>query len=188
MSLQKVHLYLVGFMGAGKTTVGNKLASKLKLPFVDLDLVIEREANIAIPLIFETYGQDYFRQLETNCLIQISQTSGSIVATGGGIMLSLQNRNILKQTGITIYLSWPLPVLYHRIKKSTHRPLMDGINPDELFQYIEKLFNGRRPLYEQADYIIHGDEKTTPEETVAMTLQQLPPGFIREVRQNKCMI
>jgi len=173
-----MHIYLIGFMGAGKTTIGKKLAAKLNRTFIDLDEIIEKESCLAIPVIFEKYGESYFRKLETECLIQVSQTKNKIIATGGGIVLFDKNRIIMIKTGYTIYLSWSPRILYHRIKKSTHRPLLNGINNNELLHYIEKLLDERRPFYEKADYVVYGDEGTTPARTVEMILQNLPRDLI----------
>jgi len=84
----KEQIYLIGFMGAGKTTVGKLLAQKLNRPFVDIDDVIEKKADLTIPIMFEKYGEDYFRKLETDTLQRIASDPGNVIATGGGIILN----------------------------------------------------------------------------------------------------
>jgi shikimate kinase len=161
-------------MGAGKTTIATLLAEKLNRPFVDLDDVIEKKADITIPLIFEQFGEKYFRRLETDCLKRIAKYPGKIIATGGGIILSAENRKIMKNTGITVYLKWQPQLLYQRIKNSQHRPLLNEAVGSGLIQYIETLLQQRQPFYEQADFIIHGDEQTTPGDIVELIINRLP--------------
>jgi len=168
-----MNIYLIGFMGAGKTTVGRLLAEKLDLPFVDLDDVIEKKTDLTIPMIFEKHGENYFRQLEADCLQRIAQYSGNIIATGGGIILSIENRKIMKNTGITIYLKWRTNILYQRIKNGSSRPIINSIDEDQLYQHIEKVMLERQLYYKTADYIIQGDEQTSPEDTVEMIQRSL---------------
>lgn len=169
-----MNIYLIGFMGAGKTTVGERLAEKLNLPFADLDDVIEKKTELSIPSIFEKHGENYFRELEKDTLRRISQYPGNVIATGGGIILSPENRNIMKETGIMVYLKWDFDILYQRIEKSTHRPLLKGIDESQRFKFIDKMLKSRMPFYEQADIIIEGSERTSPDEIVKMLIQKLP--------------
>ena len=169
-----MQIYLIGFMGAGKTTIGKQLAEKLDRPFVDLDDVIENKANLTIPLIFKKYGEQFFRQLETDILQRIAHYPGNVIATGGGIILIAENRKIMKDTGITVYLKWPTVTLFQRIQNSTHRPLLKGLDQSQLFQHIERMLKERQPFYEQADIIIDGNEGTTADEIVELILQKIP--------------
>ena len=161
-------------MGAGKTTVGRQLADKLNRPFVDLDDVIEKKADLTIPSIFEKYGEQYFRQIETDCLWRIAHYPGNVIATGGGIILIANNRKLMKDTGITVYLKWPTVTLFQRIQNSTHRPLLKGLDQSQLFQHIERMLKERQPFYEQADIIIDGNEGTAADEIVELILQKIP--------------
>jgi len=164
-------------MGAGKTTIAKLLAEKLNRPFIDLDDVIEKKADLTIPWIFEQFGEKYFRRLETDCLRRIAQYPGKIIATGGGIVLSAENRKIMKDTGVTIYLKWQPQILYQRIKNSRHRPLLNAVVESGLFQHIETLLQQRQPFYEQADFIIHGDEGMTPGDIAELIIKRLPLTF-----------
>jgi shikimate kinase len=160
-------------MGAGKTTVGKLLAEKLNQPFVDIDDVIEKKTDLTVPMIFEKFGEEYFRKLETDILQRIANYPGNVIATGGGIILNAENRRIMKSTGITIYLKWHSAVLFQRIKNSTHRPLLKSINESQLVQQIETMLQQRQPFYEGADIIIDANESTTPAEIVELIIQQL---------------
>jgi len=168
-----MNIYITGFMGAGKTTVGKLLAEKLDMPFADLDDVIENKTDLTIPTIFEKHGEKYFRQLETDMLQRITQYTGNVVATGGGIILSAQNRKIMKESGTRVYLKWQTNILFQRIKNSTHRPLLKGKNESQLVQLINQMFEKREPFYEQADIIIEGEEGTSPGEIVTLIIQKL---------------
>ncbi|UCE05489.1 MAG: shikimate kinase [bacterium] len=149
------------------------MAEKLNRPFIDLDDVIERKADLSIPLIFKKYGDKYFRQLETDCLQRIAYYPGNIIATGGGIVLIAENRKIMKNSGITVYLKWQTNILYQRIKNCTQRPLLKGADESQLFQHIDKMVKQRQPFYERADIIIDGKEGTTPSEIVELITHKL---------------
>lgn len=167
------NIYLMGFMGAGKTTVGQLLAARLHRPFVDLDAEIEARLHLTIPEIFEKFGEPYFRQIESECLLNISRRQQLVVATGGGIILLPANRAAIRQTGCSVYLSWPIKVLLQRIKDSHHRPLLRGIREEALLPYLEELIQQREHWYKTADIIIRGQANQSPDEVVALILQQL---------------
>lgn len=167
------NIYLLGFMGAGKTTVGQLLAARLQRPFVDLDAEIESRLHLSIPAIFKKFGETYFRYIESENLLQISQRQQTVVATGGGIVLLPGNREVIQQTGFSVYLSWPIAVLVERLKNSPQRPLLQGIGEDRLQPYLEWLIQKRRHFYETADIIIHGQANLSPEEIVELIRQQL---------------
>lgn len=167
------NIYLLGFMGAGKSTIGRLLAARMQRAFVDLDAEIEESLHLTIPAIFERFGETYFRQIESEFLLQISQRQQCVVATGGGIVLLPGNRAVIRQTGRSIYLSWPIGILVQRLRESQQRPLLRGIDEKELWSYLEGLLAQRQPYYKMADIIIHGQANTSPQEIVALILQQL---------------
>ncbi|WP_096434686.1 shikimate kinase [Alteribacter populi] len=153
------NVYLVGFMGAGKTTIGQSLAHKLGLDFIDLDSRIEENLNLTIPGIFETYGEKGFRDLETEAL-RYSSERKAVISTGGGIVEKEINMGIMKGNGRIIFLDAPFKVLYERIKMDPNRPLVKGKREE-----LEERFLKRRKRYEQANYIIDTDE-CSPKEVV----------------------
>ncbi|MGH7908792.1 MAG: shikimate kinase, partial [Thermodesulfobacteriota bacterium] len=113
------NIFLIGFMGAGKTTVGKILAKKLKLTFIDLDEVIEKKLNLTIQEIFSRYGEDFFRNAETKALRSIADKDRHVVAAGGGVVLRKENWQIMKANGFTVYLRAPAEVLWSRVKNNT---------------------------------------------------------------------
>lgn len=144
-------IVLVGFMGAGKTTIGQQLAERLQLPFIDTDHLIEEKIGQTIPEIFSKHGEAYFRTIEAQVLASLQQTEG-IISTGGGIVLQEATRLQLKKFQTVVYLSVPLNDLIQRIKK-------DHQNPRPLFsnhssQEFRNIFQTRIPLYENVATVI----------------------------------
>lgn len=149
--------YLIGFMGAGKTSVGKILAEKLRLEFSDLDELIEAECGKTISRIFSEHGEAFFRGLESKKLRSVSKNSGQVVATGGGIVLRQSNWKIMKDGGVTVYLKASPDVLWNRIKDDTSRPLLQVEKP---FEKVRELLSLRMPLYQKADLIIDTENKS----------------------------
>jgi shikimate kinase len=150
------HLFLIGFMGSGKTHWGKMLAEALDRPFVDLDEVISEMAGQSIPEVFATWGEAAFRDLEARSLHRLSDRLPAVVATGGGTPCFHDNLNWMKMHGSTIYLDTPVEVLADRLKsEQVHRPLIAGVPPEGLPELIQALLNRRLPFYEQAATILH---------------------------------
>ena len=148
-------IYLVGFMGSGKSTVGRALADELGWHFVDLDEEIERRAGAAISTIFDQHGERVFRNLESEALRQIVRGVQSgrphVVSLGGGALLSENNFDLVSNHGITVWLDCPLEMLERRVASAQHRPLArDPVRFRELFEV-------RKPGYARADYRIEVD-------------------------------
>ncbi len=154
------NVYLIGMMGSGKTTTGRALAKLLALPFVDLDELIVQKAGRSINEIFKTEGEGRFRELETEILKQVSNSSDQVVATGGGLVINPENRNLLKTTGLVIYLKTETNVLWDRVKVKKDRPLLATADPKKTFL---DLFQFRSPLYVENSQMVFATDYKTPE-------------------------
>ena len=155
-------IYLTGFMGSGKSTVGPILANTLGWDFYDLDKVIEEKTKRKIREIFEQKGESYFRKLETDTLKEISESKDIIISLGGGTIANKENLEILKKTGKIIYLKVSLNTVYHRLKYKKDRPALiksnsESLSKEEMTDRIKKLMDSRTEYYEQADYTIDMD-------------------------------
>ena len=159
-------IILVGPMGAGKTTIGRRLAQNLHLNFVDLDRKIEEEAGLRIPEIFELEGEAGFRTRETAALETHCCLSGTVIATGGGAILSPENRKMMR-SGIVVFLYATPYQQYLRIRNRTHRPNFD---PNRPVERLTELMETREPLYrEEADFVVNSDNQTV--ESIARKIE-----------------
>lgn len=144
----KQNLILIGFMGAGKTTIGKLFAKQYGLPLVDTDQLITEKAGMTIPEIFEYRGEEVFRQYETQVLKELfAENGGAVISVGGGLPLREENRRILRQLGLVIYLDITNDTVWNRLRGQTGRPLLEGEHAE---QKIAELLSLRRPIYEQA--------------------------------------
>ena len=141
------NIVLIGFMGCGKTCVGKRLALKSGLEFIDTDIEIQRRKGITVSKIFENYGEAYFRKMERNLCKQLAFNSGSIIATGGGIIKDEENVYNLKINGVVVYLKSTPEKIYSNLKNNSTRPLLD--NTEDKLQTIRKLLFERKWLYEK---------------------------------------
>ncbi len=150
---QSRNIFLIGPMGAGKTTIGRQLARELGMSFYDSDRVIEEHTGANIPLIFDLEGEEGFRKRERAIIDELTAMDSIVLATGGGAVLSEINREHLKQRGTVIYLYSDLDALLHRTRKDKNRPLLHGEESPEVI--LKRLLDERDPLYRQtADYVI----------------------------------
>jgi len=141
------NIVLVGFMGAGKSVAGKRLADILKRTLVSTDeLIVQREGR-AINDIFKDSGEPYFRKVEKAVIAQVSAKNNQVIDCGGGVVLDPENVTRLRETGIVFYLSATPDVIYERVKSQSHRPLLKGENPRAK---IEELLNTRQSFYRQA--------------------------------------
>lgn len=164
MSVDK--LFLVGLMGAGKSTVGKRLAGELGWQFVDSDQAIEQRTGASIPLIFEVEGEAGFRARERSMIDELSRQRGIILATGGGAVLDPDTRRRLKQRGRVVYLRASLEQLFERTARDRNRPLLRTADPKRT---LEDLLAHREPLYrETADDVVD-----TTGRSVAATVQTI---------------
>ncbi len=142
--MRSENIYLIGLMGAGKTTIGRQLAKALQVPFYDSDKAIEEQTGVDIPTIFEYEGEPGFRLREQNMIAELTELDGIVLATGGGAILSEQNRNILKENGFVVYLQCSVDKILQRTKRDNQRPLLNTNDPRER---IETLFKEREAFY-----------------------------------------
>ena len=144
-------IFLVGMMGAGKTTIGRALAQRLRRPFVDTDRVLVERTGVPVATIFEIEGEAGFRRRESALLAEMAREPGRVVATGGGIVLDPANRATMRDHGTVLYLRARLESLWERVRHDTARPLLATAQPRErLAQLIEE----RDPLYRDAAHLI----------------------------------
>ena len=148
------NIILTGFMGAGKTTVGRILARNCGFDFIDLDEMIVTSRDKPIKDIFTEEGEEVFRNYETKMLLSLRDVSRKVIATGGGIILRPENRQLLKKMGTVVYLRASFETLLRRVSKSDQRPLVDLSKGTERLQ---SLFESRKSLYEQADIVADTD-------------------------------
>lgn len=145
-------------MGSGKSTLGKKLANKLKLQFLDLDQLIEKQEHCTISEIFKNKGEDYFRALEAAILKDLVQTNTDFVLSlGGGTPCFNNNMEFINQTGTSIYLKYNAGILTSRLLAAKQeRPLIAGKNAEELKQFVIDLLSQRTPFYNQSKLIVEG--------------------------------
>ncbi|BCX82084.1 shikimate kinase [Methylomarinovum caldicuralii] len=156
MNSQFSNIYLVGPMGAGKTTVGRLLARELEKQFYDSDREIETRTGVDIPTIFEYEGEEGFRRREAEVLHDLVALEDIVLATGGGIILREENRRLLRDHGFVVYLYCPVAKQVERTARDTHRPLLQTADPKKR---LTELLAVRAPLYESiADYTINTGE------------------------------
>ena len=149
-------VFLIGFMGCGKTTVGKKLAKKLSKTFIDLDKWIEQEVQMSVQEIFDRKGEEAFRALEKKYLRISINKDESVISTGGGTPCHSENMNFMNAEGITVYLSMKPEVLLHRLENSkTERPLLKGKTREETLLYIKNKLKEREDYYNNAHIIIN---------------------------------
>lgn len=172
---RSARIYLVGFMGSGKTTVGRRLAARLGIPFVDLDEAFETMAGETIRQTFETRGEAWFRARESELLRGTADLPGAVVALGGGTFVFPENAAFVRRHGVSVFLDAPFDLIAERLEgKATDRPLFKSAE-DAL-----RLYEARRPFYTMADWTIPVSRETTIDALVDLLSSTLrPPGAPR---------
>ena len=149
--MKRKNIILCGFMGCGKSTIGNLLSKKTGMSFIDLDKYIEQKENKTVAEIFADNGEDYFRQLERDASKELSQKKSLVIATGGGTLTFQENVDAFKTSGKIVLLDVPVEVVSERLQGDTTRPLLN--RPDKE-QAMRELYEKRMPLYQNAADII----------------------------------
>lgn len=141
------NIFLIGFMGSGKSTIARMLSQETDMELIEMDETIESEAGKSINEIFEVYGEKHFRDLESQLVERIAKKGGAVVSCGGGAILRQENVDNMKKNGVIVYLSATPETIYERVRYSTNRPLLNG---NMNVEYITALMEKRLPLYEAA--------------------------------------
>lgn len=170
------NIFLIGMMGAGKTTVGRLLANFLEKKFYDSDREIQKRTGVSIPLIFEIEGEAGFRKRETEMLSELVKTGNIVLATGGGAVLSAENREMLKRSGTVIYLRATIDDLWRRTRHDKNRPLLQTQDPRTK---LTELYAQRDPLYRETAHIIVESGKRSARHLAQLLAQQLACSGLR---------
>jgi shikimate kinase len=168
---------LVGLMGAGKTSVGRRLADKLEIPFVDADHEIEQAAGKTIPEIFADHGEGYFRDGERRVIARLLESGGKVLATGGGAFMQPETRDVIRKNAVSVWLRADLPLLMKRVRRRSNRPLLKAGDPEEV---MRRLIDERYPVYAEADITV--DSRDVAHSSIVNDIIKLLanwPGFDR---------
>lgn len=165
------NLILIGMMGSGKSTVGRRLAAALGRPFVDADAELQSRCGVPIATIFELEGEEGFRRREAALIAELVQPSGSVLATGGGAVLSAANRALMRESGYVVYLNASVAELWQRLRRDRQRPLLQTDDPRAR---IEALAGQRDPLYREAAHLVVTSGRQPVTQTVSDILAKLP--------------
>lgn len=168
-----MHFYLIGYRGAGKSTVGPKLAEALGRPFFDADAVLEANVDRSIADIFAYEGEPAFRQLETLTLETLATGEPAVISTGGGVVLKEANRQTLRRTGFVVWLSASAETLWQRISTDPTTGLRrPNLTASGGLEEVQKLLVAREPLYRETAHVAIDAEAKSPEEAVAAILSE----------------
>ena len=159
--MMKENIFLIGFMGAGKSSVARALVEQLHCPLVEMDEQIVKEQGMSINEIFEKYGEDRFREIESQLILALGSRQASVISCGGGVVVRAENTEYMKKSGRIVYLQASPQTVYDRVKNSNDRPILKGHMNVE---YIAQLMEKRRALYEAAaELTVVTDGKSTKE-------------------------
>ncbi|MCZ6892789.1 MAG: shikimate kinase AroK [Gammaproteobacteria bacterium] len=163
-------IFLVGPMGAGKTTIGNQLARSLNLDFIDLDQELERRTGASVSLIFDIEGESGFREREKKLIDELTQRDRTVLATGGGAVLAADNRQRLSRRGFVVYLKTPLETLVERTRYDTSRPLLHSGDPAAT---LGEILQVREPLYAEVADLVVDSGKLSVKQVLKMISEEL---------------
>lgn len=167
-------IVLVGLMGAGKSTVGRRLAQRLAIPFVDADAEIEAAAAKTIPEIFADHGEPYFREGERKVIARLLESGPQVLATGGGAFMNVETRENVRRRGIAVWLRAGLPLLMKRVRRRSDRPLLANDEPEAV---MSRLIEERHPVYAEAAIAVDSRD-VSHQAIVADVLRALHAHFV----------
>lgn len=147
------NIVFIGFMGAGKSSIGKLLAEKLSFSFIDTDILIEKKMKMSIPKIFKKYGEAHFRRCENEAVKEAAERSNIVISTGGGVPMFETNMQVLRENSIIICLRANVETIMYRTRGRGHRPLLDSQK-----EKIQELLDKRKPFYEKADFFVDTDD------------------------------
>lgn len=166
-------IFLIGFMGSGKTSIGKRLAKSLNYKFIDLDKSIENSSGQSINAIFEKFGEEHFRKLEKSALEGLQSNTETVVSAGGGTPFYKDNMDFMNNNGTTFYLEVNNDTLFHRLQESrSKRPLIKDLSDEELILFIENKIEKRTPTYLKAHHTIGADHITNAAEKIIELIQK----------------
>ena len=173
-ALGRRSIVLVGMMGAGKSSIGRRLAGRLGIPFVDADVEIEKAADMSISEIFAAHGEAYFRAGESRVILRLLEAGPQVLATGGGAFMNPETRAAIRAKGISVWLRATLEVLSRRIKRRGDRPLLKDADPIET---LRRLIDERYPTYAEADITV--ESRDVPHDSI---VEEIIAGLCAQVR------
>ncbi|WP_148371903.1 shikimate kinase [Bacteroides bouchesdurhonensis] len=154
-----VRIFLTGYMGAGKTTLGKAFARKLNIPFIDLDWYIEERFHKTVGELFKERGEAGFRELERNMLHEVAEFENVVISTGGGAPCFFDNMEFMNRAGKTVFLDVHPDILFRRLRiAKQQRPILQGKQDDELKAFIVQALERRSSFYTQAQYVFNAEE------------------------------
>lgn len=162
------NIILVGMPGSGKSTIGEALALKLNLKFIDTDKLIEKEMGLSIADIFKKYGETFFREKEREWILKNYNIKKTVISTGGGMPVYFNNMEILNKMGITVFLDVDLKIIKKRLEKDSHRPLIN--EKENIVDMVNNLFNSRKTYYSKCS--IHLSPKDESPEDIALFIKE----------------
>jgi shikimate kinase len=162
LSFESMKIYLIGMPGSGKSTLGLMLAKSLGYLFIDTDEEIVKKEKRSIEEIFKKNGENYFRKIENETLVSLSQSDNAVISTGGGVPCFFNNMEIINTSGKSIFLNVPLEALHRRLTsdKSNVRPMVAGKSPQEVMEFISNKLTERIPFYSKAQITLTGPNIT----------------------------
>ncbi|MDR2921640.1 MAG: shikimate kinase [Tannerella sp.] len=165
-------IFLIGYMGAGKTTMGKELSKRMKLTFIDLDYFIEGRFHKTVRQLFEEKGEETFREIERNTLLEVADFENVIISTGGGAPCFHQNMEFMNEKGTTVYLKATVEELAKRVSLSKNtRPILKGLSGTDLELFITDALKKRSHFYEQADIVFDAEMMDTETDIIALGKQ-----------------